>query len=411
MRLKFVVALAFTLLAVVAAPAGAAYRLGVGDVIEFSATSVPDLRQRSRVDAQGEITLPLIGQVRAAGRPLSEVRAEVAKLMPTKTLRRRTLDGGPTITVIDPEDVVLEIVEYRPVYVLGDVETPGAQTFQPGLVVRQAIALAGGYRRPDAGQTLQTSDLRSDYERLWAEYADTQVRLWRAEAELNGTPALPAPDRTLREAPLPRAMLDRIVAFEQRKLADSATQHERSRASLRRQLEVAEAQAQLVQEQLEQARQGVKLALADLARVQTLHEKGLTPITRVNDERRLTLQAQTLALQVTERLEQVQRDREELARRIEKAADDRQAELNKEVQEAYLKLADLRSRLQAAADKLSHANAIIAQVETVRTDERREDRVILIRDGAEMEADLNFTLAPGDTIDIRRATQRTLLQN
>jgi O-antigen/teichoic acid export membrane protein len=68
------VTLTLTATAILAFPAMADYRLGVGDVIEFSAAGVPELKQRSRVDSQGEVSFPLVGQVEAAGRPLSEVR-------------------------------------------------------------------------------------------------------------------------------------------------------------------------------------------------------------------------------------------------------------------------------------------------------------------------------------------------
>src|SRR5215213_10756256 len=101
-------------------PARAEYLLAPGDVIELSAAGVADLKQRSRIDSSGEISLPLIGQLKAAGRPISEVRSEVRQLLPTKSLRRKT-PQGLDIVVVDPEEITLEVAEYRPIYVNGDV--------------------------------------------------------------------------------------------------------------------------------------------------------------------------------------------------------------------------------------------------------------------------------------------------
>src|SRR5215210_14220 len=109
--------------------AHAEYLLAPGDVIEFSAAGVPDLKQRSRVDSSGEISLPLIGQLKAAGRPISELRTQVRQLLPTKSLRRKT-PQGLDIVVVDPEEITLEVAEYRPIYVNGDVSKPGEQVYR-----------------------------------------------------------------------------------------------------------------------------------------------------------------------------------------------------------------------------------------------------------------------------------------
>ena len=75
-----------------------------------------------------------------------------------KLYQQRTPDGRESVTPIAPDAVLVTIAEYRPVYVNGDVTKPGEQTFRPGMTVRQAVALAGGYE-------ITPADLRGALER------------------------------------------------------------------------------------------------------------------------------------------------------------------------------------------------------------------------------------------------------
>ena len=81
--------------------------------------------------------------------------------------------------VIDPEEITVDIAEYRPVYVSGDVSKPGELGYRVGMTVRQVVALAGGYDllrfRADRDPTMELADLRGDYETLWTEFARAQV--------------------------------------------------------------------------------------------------------------------------------------------------------------------------------------------------------------------------------------------
>src|SRR5689334_11443006 len=146
-------------------PARAEYRLAIGDVVETSVAGVPELRQRSQVSQDGEVLLPLGGQLRVDGMTMAEARDKVRQPVPTKEFRRRNEDGREYPVIIAPGDVQIAVAEYRPVYLNGDVAKPGEQPFRPGLTVRQAIALAGGYdilRFRMNNPFLEQSDLKSE---------------------------------------------------------------------------------------------------------------------------------------------------------------------------------------------------------------------------------------------------------
>ena len=113
-------------------PAAGPYTLGTGDQIRLTVFGQSQLSTSYFVSPQGMISVPLIGDVPATGRTTAELGAEVAD-----DLRSRRL-------VVDPS-VSVDILVYRPVYVLGEVEKPGAYPYQPGLTTLSAVALAGGF--------------------------------------------------------------------------------------------------------------------------------------------------------------------------------------------------------------------------------------------------------------------------
>src|SRR5437879_5782330 len=188
LRVKWGVA--FICLVCPAIPARSEYRLDVGDVLEISVAGVPDLRQRVPVQLDGSISYPLLGTFGVAGLPPSEVRAKIQAILPTKVFRQRMPDGRENVVVIEADQVTVSVVEYRPIYVNGDVSKPGEQTYRPLMTVRQAVALSGGYdlmRFRANNPFLEAADFRSEYESLWTEFAKEQSHIWRLKAELGDT--------------------------------------------------------------------------------------------------------------------------------------------------------------------------------------------------------------------------------
>lgn len=109
-----------------------AYRLGPGDELRVTVFEEPRLSGAFKVGDTGALSLPLIGSVPASGATASELRARL-----DGEIQRRGLLEEPRSAV--------EVVAYRSVFVLGEVERAGAFQWQPGLTALGAVALAGGY--------------------------------------------------------------------------------------------------------------------------------------------------------------------------------------------------------------------------------------------------------------------------
>ena len=129
-------ALAWVLLlsvAVQSQPSLSGYKLGSGDVITIRVLGEDDLRrEKERVSDAGTISFPILGELRVKGLTVGEVDDVI-----TKGLKGRYL--------VDPQ-VTVVLDEYRNFFVNGYVEKPGGYPFVPGLTVRKAITLAGGFR-------------------------------------------------------------------------------------------------------------------------------------------------------------------------------------------------------------------------------------------------------------------------
>lgn len=107
------------------------YRLGSGDVIRLQVFDEPDLSMEIRLSDAGTISYPFLGEIRVAGLTMSQLESEVVA-------------GLKGDYLVDPK-VNVSVLEYRPFYINGEVEDPGGYPFQPGLTLRKAIALAGGF--------------------------------------------------------------------------------------------------------------------------------------------------------------------------------------------------------------------------------------------------------------------------
>jgi polysaccharide biosynthesis/export protein VpsN len=109
------------------------YRLNSGDVISIRVFGEDDFnREKIRLTDAGTVSFPVLGEIPMLGRTVGEIEQLV-----TDRLKGRYL--------VNPR-VSVWIDEYRSYFVNGMVEKPGAYPFQPGLNVRKAVSIAGGFK-------------------------------------------------------------------------------------------------------------------------------------------------------------------------------------------------------------------------------------------------------------------------
>lgn len=109
------------------------YRLAPGDRVSVQVFGQPDLSGQFDVTADGTLPVPLVGAVPAGNRTVAEVADDL------RTRLDRSFVVNPRLSV--------DVVTYRQIFVLGQVNHPGGFPYTPGLTVQQAVALAGGFTR------------------------------------------------------------------------------------------------------------------------------------------------------------------------------------------------------------------------------------------------------------------------
>jgi polysaccharide biosynthesis/export protein len=124
------------------------YTLGVGDKIRIITFGNEPLTGEFRINDTGKIAMPLLGSVPAAGLTPEKLQGNIAAAMESRNLLQK-----PNVSV--------EIIEYRPIFVLGEVNRPGEYPYKPGMTTLSAVSTAGGftYRAvTDMGSVVRTSD-------------------------------------------------------------------------------------------------------------------------------------------------------------------------------------------------------------------------------------------------------------
>jgi polysaccharide export outer membrane protein len=144
------------------------YRLGADDKIRVITFGEDSMSGEFMIAGSGTVALPLIGQVKAAGLTISEFQTEVETALKNGYLK-------------DPH-VSVEVLTYRPFYILGEVQKPGEYPYTNGLTVLNAVATANGFT------------YRANTKRVFIKRADSP-----AEEEYPLTSATPvAPGDTIR---------------------------------------------------------------------------------------------------------------------------------------------------------------------------------------------------------------------
>lgn len=107
------------------------YRLGAGDKLRLTVYGEEDLSGEYLVGGEGALSLPLIGEIAAGNLTLAELQEAVAERLRAGYIKE------PRVSV--------EIINYRPFYIFGEVKESGEFPYQAGMSVLNAIAIAGGY--------------------------------------------------------------------------------------------------------------------------------------------------------------------------------------------------------------------------------------------------------------------------
>jgi exopolysaccharide production protein ExoF len=212
------------------------------------------------VGPSGNLSLPFVGDLPASGKTTDAIAQEIGVALQ----KQFGLKDRPSASV--------ELAEFRPVFLTGDVDKPGEYPFAPNLTVVKAVSLAGGLHRADAGQRFARDfiNAKGDAVVYTTEKNRLLARKARLQAEIAGQETIDMP-KELKDLPEAKALLASETAL-------MSTRKKR----LTLQLQGLEDLKSLLQSEIEslakktetQTRQ-LDLAKEDRDKVENLAEKGL----------------------------------------------------------------------------------------------------------------------------------------
>ncbi|MBF0285289.1 MAG: polysaccharide export protein [Magnetococcales bacterium] len=107
------------------------YILGSGDKLRVTVYQETDLSGEFEINGGGFIALPLAGQVKVGGGTLREGEAAIVEALKQGFLKHPRVN--------------LEVMNYRPFYILGEVKVPGSYPYVNGMNILKAVAMGGGF--------------------------------------------------------------------------------------------------------------------------------------------------------------------------------------------------------------------------------------------------------------------------
>jgi protein involved in polysaccharide export with SLBB domain len=395
-----------------ASAAGLQYKLGPQDKLRIkigewraSRAEVYDWKALSGefvVGPSGDVLLPLLGEIRAEGVTTAELANSISDRLQAKV----GLADHPTASV--------EVAEFRPFYILGNVETPGEYAFRPGLTVLQAISVAGGWRRLDTtllGLEREAITSRGDLRVAGAERDAMLARRARLQAELEDKDviAFPTNQSANKRSIGEQAMREEELIFQARKEQLNAKTE-----SMRRLKTMLENEISTLQTKGAALEQQIDLVRKELDNISSLVSKGLSYTSRQLSLEQNIAQLQSTRVDVDLSIVRTRQDISKTDREIVDLSHQRRNDILTDLRKAEDKLAEL-SEKAATAENLIHESEVVApQFVEERTSDRRPPLLTIIRRGIDAELHAMVVqetdpVEPGDTIKVERrsATQQT----
>ncbi|TWF52246.1 polysaccharide biosynthesis/export family protein [Neorhizobium alkalisoli] len=349
------------------------------------------------VGPSGQLSLPFIGDLKASGKTTTEVATEIGQQLRDKFALRNL----PSASV--------EISQFRPVFLAGDVTTPGQYPFSPNLTVLKAVSLAGGLRRSESGQRFARDFINAKGD---AAVYDNQrfrliARLARLHAEVDGAKeiAMPADLKDVKNA-------QQLIDSESSLMKSRRDRYELQLKSLTDLKGLLQSEVESLAQKTETQKRQLQIASDSRDKMSKLTEQGIT-----NNNRLITLEQRTAEIETN--LLDIDTNTLQAKQSISKADQDEinlrndwVAQRAKELQDTEAELEKLGLQLTTSRQLMSEA--LTQSAEALQFDPTRKAATIkytVVRDegqGAkEVAVDENTALLPGDVIKV---TSELLMQ-
>ncbi|AJD42317.1 MULTISPECIES: polysaccharide biosynthesis/export family protein [Rhizobium] len=341
------------------------------------------------IGPSGSLSLPFVGDLPASGKTTDAIAKEIGAALQ----KQFGLKDRPSASV--------ELAQFRPVFLTGDVENPGEYPFAPNLTVVKAVSIAGGLRRADAGQRFARDfiNAKGDAVVYTTERNRLIARKARLQAETSKSDTIEMPQE-LKDLPEAKALLASEMALMNTR---------KKRLTL--QLQALDDLKSLLQAEIEslgkktetQTRQ-LELAKEDRDKVENLAEKGLALSARKMAAEQRAADTEATLLDIDTNILKAKQDISQANQDEITLRNDWDAKLSQELQDTESELDTLNLKI-ATSDALM-SEALAQSNDAARFDPQNAASISysLVREvdgqSKEVPATENSTLQPGDLIRV-----------
>jgi exopolysaccharide production protein ExoF len=364
-----------------------------GEVYEWSA-----LRGEFIVSAAGTLSLPLIGEVPAAGLSTVDLASAISDRLQTR------------VGLVERPDTSVEVISYRPFYILGSVAQPGEYPYRPGLNVLQAVSIAGGLFRP-ADPNLLRIDRESITNRgNWLVHAmelnGLLARRARLQAELANRSTTDFPAEL--QAQKRDVRISQMMREEQQILEARADATKTQTAALEQLKELLSKEIVSLSSRVELKNRQLELIRKELRGVGSLVSRGLAVAPKQLSLERSEADIEGARLEIESNILKAREELSRTERTILELHGKRRNEVLAELRETQAKL-EAASRLASTNRTLLEESEDFAarfQPGGANDEERRPITYVIVRGDAdtfvEIAASEASPVAPGDLVKVQR---------
>jgi protein involved in polysaccharide export with SLBB domain len=365
------------------------WRASRDELFEWSA-----LNAEYAIGPEGKVSLPLVGELSAVGKTPGELADAIGAALKAR------------IGLVEPPDVSVEVVQFRPFYILGDVEKQGELAYRPGLTVLQAVSIAGGTARAGSLSSMrlerESISTRGNLGLLELELLTTLVRKARLTAELENLEQIEVPENLngRRDAAARMLLQQENVLFQTRKKA-FATQV----SALEQLRSLHEREAEGLLQQLASHDKHIGLLNQELTAVRQLYDQRLTTAPRKLALERHAAQLQGDRLRLETSLARAEQERSKTEIAIIALQNQRLNDITGELLKSQSRLDELGQKISTSQRLLFETEVIApSYVKTGGSPKRVQPLYTIVRHiggrTIEVAATEATAVEPGDTLKV-----------
>ncbi|MEY9324698.1 protein involved in polysaccharide export with SLBB domain/uncharacterized membrane-anchored protein YhcB (DUF1043 family) [Sinorhizobium fredii] len=367
------------------------YRLNTGDVLTFDFLDDAELPIIATISGNGEAQFPLIGGVNVVGLTITEALEKLGS-----EYRRRDI-------LVDPK-LSLNISTFRPIFVLGEVRSPGSFPFYSGLTVEQAIGLAGGMQTVAANASdrlIVRARLRGEIESARAEIVHEAIYAARLAAQLKSSEKVDLNDvPEVARTHVEELPFEGVIELEEKILKEDLAAYKSQAQILTEGIAQAEGGIEILNELVQQQKDIVSNSVDDVARVGALRQRGLNTESELSRAENSAATEKAQLLETFATLARTRQEVSELKLQLVKLAADRKKDILTQLQEREIAIKKLISEQRSAEEQ-------ILLMAAVARDESKKNQISYAYEirrnpvggkPTSLQASLVTELLPGDVV-------------